>query len=100
VNSKSFRAGESGFLRIENYGTVNANYGGAYNLANDNGEEVPNTEGVFSNIELDLPAGGAGACFPFKLPSDLLPGNYQFHAWASDRLRHAVRLTAQISVNP
>jgi hypothetical protein len=97
VNSPSFRAGESGLLRIENYGTVSAAYGFGYRLLNENGEEVP-TGAIFPNVAFRLPAGTAGYCFELKLPDDLPPGKYEVLSEAINSLRHSVRLSVQISV--
>jgi hypothetical protein len=98
VSGDSFQAGETGFLRFENYGTVAAQYGFGYHLRNENGEEVPVTL-KFSNILLGLLPGTAGMCFAFELPENLSPGNYEVYSYAGDRLRSGVRLSAQISVS-
>jgi len=99
VSDDSFRPGDTGFLRIENYGTVSASYGFGYHLLNEKGEEVPTTD-VFSALRLNLLPGTAGRCFSFELPKGLSPGKYEIYSYAGDRLRSGVRLPAQISVSP
>jgi len=99
VNATSFHPGDTGLLRIENYGTVFADYGFGYRLLNENGEEVP-TGVIFSNILLRLPAGTAGYCYPLVLPDELLPGEYEVLSEALNNMRHEVPLSMKISVIP
>jgi len=97
VNATSFQPGDSGLLRVENYGTVFADYGFGYRLLNENGEEVP-TGAIFPNIILRLPAGTAGYCYPLILPDELPPGEYEVLSEALNSMRHEVPLSVQISV--
>jgi hypothetical protein len=83
TNFATLRPGERGFLRIDNYGTVRANYGFGYQLWNEQGEEVPSTL-MFSNIALFLGPGEAGRCFSFEAPKDAPPGAYRIGAHAGD----------------
>lgn len=70
-------AGETGYLRIDNLGTVPAGYGFGYRVWNVQGEEVPVKDVRFSNILLGLKPGYAGLCSTFKAPEDLAPGRYR-----------------------
>jgi hypothetical protein len=100
--SKSFGTltpGETGYLRVDNYGTVPASYGFGYRLWNDRGEEIP-VETFFPNILLALDPGEAGACFRFKVPPELPPGTYRIGASASDTLRKKVLLFTSVQIEP
>lgn len=89
--------GETGYLRVDNLGTVPAGYGVGYSLINDRGEEVP-VEAIFPNIMLKISAGYAGSCFSFKAPVHVTPGEYRIQAEAGDALRPFGPLSTSVTI--
>lgn len=93
-------AGETGYLRIDNLGTVPSSYGFGYRLWNAQGEEVP-VDASFDNMLLKLRPGYAGWCFAFKAPSDLPPGEYRIGAEALDPIsRRPIPLFRSVQITP
>lgn len=68
-------AGEVGYMRIDNWGTVPAAYGVGYWIWDAQGEEVP-VEAIFPAILLGVKPGHASQCLSFKAPQGLAPGRY------------------------
>jgi len=98
--SKSFNTlapGESGWIRIDNYGTVIAEFGANYRLWTATGEEVP-VNPIFVNVGYYLPGGRASSCWGFTVPHDLTPGEYTIGSIASDNIRHRQLLTTSFVV--
>jgi hypothetical protein len=93
----SLAAGESGLIRIENYGTVEATFGGNYRLWSSTGQEIP-VSPIFGNVLYQLGAGLAGPCWTFTVPASLPPGEYRIGSTASDFLRRNQLLTVLFSV--
>lgn len=95
----SLVAGETGYLRVDNFGTIPAGYGAEYQLWNAQGEEMP-VEEVFSNLLLGVKPGYASGCSSFKAPMGLAPGRYRIglHAieFASER---PIRLFKWVEIN-
>lgn len=91
--------GETGDIRIDNFGTVEADHGVGYQLFDAKGEEVPLERGVaFPDIMMNLPAGYASACTVFKVPVGTPPGGYQIVVEVGDSLREHRRLTLPVQV--
>lgn len=98
--AKSFNSlapGESGLIRVDNYGTVEARYGANYRLWSADGDEVP-VNPIFGNVLYLLSAGMAGPCITFTVPGNLMPGEYRVGSVASDLIHRNQMLTAAFSV--
>lgn len=90
--------GGSGYLRVDNLGTVPASYGPGYQLFNSNGEEIALEGVVFSNILLRLHPGYAGSCFPFRAPTNLPSGEYVIKVEAGDLGRRLGSIAATVKI--
>lgn len=99
--AKSFESlapGESGSIRIDNFGTIDAEFGANYRLWSANGEEVL-VNPIFGNVGYILHGGGTSSCWRFTAPSDLTPGEYIIGSIARDDIKHTQLLTTSFVVN-
>ncbi len=79
LSSDTFRAGEVGYLRLKNVGTVTAYYSYRYRIWADGLEgkwEVPVDIGYISNDQPFVSPGLTGRCFQFRVPQLVEPGRY------------------------
>jgi hypothetical protein len=68
--------GETGYFRLENFGTLEAFFGAGYSLRNEIGEEVP-IDAIFPAMLYRLPAGAADLCTLFSVPEGIPFGDYR-----------------------
>lgn len=79
ISSTTLRQGATGYLRVENLGTVRADYYYRYRLWSIHDGalvETPIEPLVLTNDQPRATAGMAADCFTFKVPDDLAAGDY------------------------
>jgi hypothetical protein len=80
ISGDMFEANATGFLRVENYGTVDTTYSYEYRIwRNDQGKrvKVPLAPLMVSNDRPLAAVGRAGHCFSFAVPQDAATGTYE-----------------------
>lgn len=101
INSMSLRPGSTGYLRVENFGTVGASYSYEYRIwtADDGSVELPLEQQIVTRDRPLVRPGWAGECFQFQIPASAPAGNYRIGIRASDPvLAKPVLIAANFSV--
>lgn len=68
--------GGTGWLRIENRGTLAVKYVSEYKIWRMDGSELPLPSRISEDVVRILHAGRSSPCFPVQIPSDAPPGEY------------------------
>lgn len=101
TNRPGFKPGESGYLRVENYGTVAATYFPKHRVWRvDDGVKLPLARQIYSRVRPLLRPGYAGGCIRLEIPSDAPPGEYEVGIeakpyWSSKRELLLTRFTVE-----
>jgi hypothetical protein len=82
VNRDSLRPGGTAFARVENYGTVWADFGLAFYVERfDAGAWAPipeTTDDIWPLVGISMSGGWSGWCMRYRVPADASPGRYRF----------------------
>lgn len=93
ADATNYRSGDTGSLRVLNYGNVKSTYSFSYRMRSEVGAVgLPLEEtGIISALRPVVLPGGAGSCFRFHVPRGTPAGNYEVGVRGSNRLLAAPR---------
>jgi hypothetical protein len=97
----SVHPGSTGYLRVENFGTIDSTYFDDYRIvsASEPSRDLPLEPQVGANYRPLVKAGRAGRCFEFRIPKETPPGEYRIGIRINNRLLVSPRMIwASLSV--
>ncbi len=95
IDSAMLRTGETGYVQVQNHGTVATRYSNRYRIWNLGGPipvELSPGETHVTNEQPVVRAGEVGSCLAFEVPAGAPPGPYRIEVQAWDHLQAKPKL--------